>query len=341
MPHIDKHTFRPELLFRRHSALFTPFLDEIGLSPSFCTNSEAETSLANAVRLLELVGQRVDEVIGLRLGLQSKPEDYGVLGQVVRSMATVEEALLGLSRYLVVLQQGARIEVERRGRQVGITYQISDPTITQRRQDAELSLGALLTFVRRLTACEPVLLRADFEHGPPRDLSFHREALRCPLHFRQDCNRLYFKASILELPVSTCNKRLLQALQPFMEEQLKQRSVSSKLFADVCQAIAADLGRGRAGLVQIADSLGVSERTLQRRMAELDLKFGAMVEDARRALALDYVGKSDFRLTDVALMLGYTEASSFSRAFRRWTQLSPREYRQRQQALTKTNAGSA
>ncbi|WP_158245729.1 MULTISPECIES: AraC family transcriptional regulator [unclassified Pseudomonas] len=339
MPHIEKHTFRPELLFRRHSTLFTPFLDEVGLSPNFCTNSEAETSLANVVRLLELVGQRVDEVIGLRLGLQSKPEDYGVLGQVVRSMATVEEALLGLSRYLVVFQQGARIEVEHRGLQVGITYQISDPTITQRRQDAELSLGALLTFVRRLTACEPVLLRVDFEHGPPHDLSFHREALRCPLHFRQDRNRLYFKASMLELPVRTSNKRLLQALQPFMEEQLKQRSVSSKLFADVCQAIAADLGR--VGLVQIADSLGVSERTLQRRMAELDLKFGAMVEDARRALALDYVGKSDYRLTDVALMLGYTEASSFSRAFRRWTQLSPREYRKSQQALTQTNGGSA
>ncbi|MOA45947.1 HTH-type transcriptional regulator VirS [compost metagenome] len=82
-------------------------------------------------------------------------------------------------------------------------------------------------------------------------------------------------------------------------------------------------------MVQVAESLHMSVRTLQRRLGELDLEFGQLVEDVRRALALEYVGNSSYRLTDVALMLGYTEASSFSRAFRRWTELTPREYRKK------------
>ncbi|MNG24433.1 HTH-type transcriptional regulator VirS [compost metagenome] len=73
----------------------------------------------------------------------------------------------------------------------------------------------------------------------------------------------------------------------------------------------------------------MSVRTLQRRLGDLDLEFGELVEEVRRALALEYVGNSSYRLTDVALMLGYAEPSSFSRAFRRWTELTPREFRKR------------
>lgn len=323
----QKNTLQTELLFSRFANELSPFLEEAGLGTSFFTDPELEVSAASLVKLMELAARSLGDAIGLRLGSQVQSSDMGVLGQALRSMDRLGDTLNGLSRYMVTRSQAERIEVVESDRQVVISYQIADPSITQKRQDAEFSIAALLSCMREMTGCAITPVRVDFEHAAPGDLSCHREMFHCPIRFGQDCNRLYFNRSILDLPISTSNRRLLQALQPYLEEQRKIRSQSAGLLIDVSRAIATELGRGRIGVVQVAEAMNLSVRTLQRRLRDLDLEFGTVVEDVRRALAIEYVGNSSFRLTDVALMLGYTEASSFSRAFRRWTNLTPREYR--------------
>ena len=323
----QKSTMHPELLFSQFADQLSPFLEEAGLEASFFTDPEVECSAASLVKLLELAGRSLDDSIGLRLGAQIRSSDMGVLGQALRSMDRLGDTLNGLSRYMVTRSQAERVEVIELDRLVILSYQLADPSITQKRQDAEFSLAAMLSCIRDLTGCTVMPVRVDFEHAAPKDLSCHREMFHCPIRFGQDCNRLYFNKSVLDLPICTSNRRLLQALQPYLEEQRKLRSQSASLLIDVSRAIATELGRGRVGVVQVAQAMNLSVRTLQRRLRELDLEFGAVVEDVRRALAIEFVGNSSFRLTDVALMLGYTEASSFSRAFRRWTNLTPREYR--------------
>lgn len=75
----------------------------------------------------------------------------------------------------------------------------------------------------------------------------------------------------------------------------------------------------------------MSPRTLQRRLSVHQVEFGQFVEEVRRSMAQAYVTQADYNFTEIALLLGYTEASSFSRAFRRWTRLSPLQYRKEQQ----------
>ncbi|CAD5107455.1 AraC-like transcriptional regulator QhpR [Zestomonas carbonaria] len=323
------NTMNPEFLLSRYADQLSPFLEEAGLDQSVFTDSEAVCSAAAWIKLLELAGKHLDDSIGLRFGNALRSTDLGVLGQALRSMDRLEDMLHGVSRYAVTRSQVEKIEISLSGNLVTISYQITDPTILPRRQDAELTLALFLSCIRELSASAVSPLRVDFEHAAPKDLRLHRETFHCPLHFNQDCNRLHFDKSLLDLPVHTANKRLLQALQPFLEEQRKLRSQPVSLLSEVSQAIAGELRLGRVGVVQVAESLHMSVRTLQRRLGELDLEFGELVEEVRRALALEYVGNSNYRLTDVALMLGYTEASSFSRAFRRWTDLTPREYRKK------------
>jgi len=323
----QKNTLQTELLFSRFANELSPFLEEAGLGTSFFTDPDLEVSAASLARLMELAGRALGDTIGLRLGSQVQSSDMGVLGQALRSMDRLGDTMKGLSRYMVTRSQAERIEMVESDRQVIVSYQIADPSITQKRQDAEFSIAAMLSCMREMTGCAIAPVRVDFEHTAPADLSCHREMFHCPIRFGQDCNRLYFNRSVLDLPICTSNRRLLQALKPYLEEQRKIRSQSASLLIDVSRAIATELGRGRIGVVQVAEAMNLSVRTLQRRLRDLDLEFGTVVEDVRRALAIEYVGNSSFRLTDVALMLGYTEASSFSRAFRRWTNLTPREYR--------------
>lgn len=324
---LGQNTSQPELLYSRFADQLEPFLMEAGLEASLFTDPEVECSAASLVKLLELAGRRFDESIGVRLGAQIQSSDMGVLGQALRSMDRLEDTLYGLSRYMVTRSPVEKIEVTESDRLVILSYQIADPSITQRRQDAEFSLAAMLSCIRDITASMVIPIRVDFEHAAPVDLSPHHDIFQCPIRFDQDCNRLYFNKSIFDLSICTSNRRLLQALQPYLEEQRRVRSQSASLSVDLTQAIATGLQRGRVGVVQIAEALSLSVRTLQRRLSELDLEFSEVVEDVRRALAIEYVGNSRFRLTDVALMLGYSEASSFTRAFRRWTDLTPREYR--------------
>ncbi|MFC5695472.1 AraC family transcriptional regulator [Pseudomonas sp. GCM10022186] len=319
----------PELLFSRFADILSPYLTEAGLDSSFFSDPEIQCPQACVVKLLELAGNALGEPIGLRIGSQMRTADFGVVGQATRSMDRLSDAIDGLCRYMVVRSQAEKLDVNEEDGLVVISYQVTDTTITQRRQDAELSISALLSCFREVTGSPLAPTRVDFEHAPPKDLALHREIFRCPIFFNQDCNRLYFSKVILDLPILTANKRLLQALQPFLEEQRKRLSQPANLLADVSQAIAIELRRGRVGVAQVSESLNMSVRTLQRRLSELDLEFGTLVEDVRRALALEYVSNSNDRLTDIALMLGYNEASSFTRAFRRWTGLTPREYRKK------------
>nr|WP_314527324.1 AraC family transcriptional regulator [uncultured Pseudomonas sp.] len=329
MSHSSHNTMYPETSLRRFADQLSPYLAEAGLDMSFFTNPEVECPAAAWVKLLELAGKYVDDSIGLRFGSEIRCLDLGVFGQALRSMERLEDVLQGVSRYIVTRSQAEKVEIGGSDKLLFITYGITDPTIIPRRQDAEFSIAAIMACIRELTASSISPTRVDFEHAAPKNLSFHRELFNCPLQFNQDYNRLYFNKSVLDLPVRSANRRLLQALQPFLEEQRKLRSEPVSLLGDVSQAIAAELGRGRVGVMQVAESLNMSVRTLQRRLGELDLEFSELVENVRRALAVEYVGNSSYRLTDVALMLGYTEASSFSRAFRRWTELTPREYRKK------------
>lgn len=323
----QQSTVRPELVFSRFSDQLAPFVEAAGLEPDFFTDPEFECSVHSFVKLLELAGCSTDESIGLRLGEQVRSEDFGVVGQALRSMEKLEDVLLGIGRYLVVRTQSVKFDVDVLDALVAVSYRITDPTIIQRRQDAEFTLAAMLSCWREVTASALIPERVDFEHPRPKDLSLHRAFFHCPLRFGQDSNRLYFSKTVLDLPVHTSNRRLLQALRPFLEDQCKLRNQSSGLLSKVSQAIAAELGTGGVGVIQVAGALHMSVRTLQRRLSGMNLEFGVLVEDVRRALALEYVGNSSYRLTDVALMLGYAEASSFTRAFRRWTGVAPRDYR--------------
>jgi len=170
-------------------------------------------------------------------------------------------------------------------------------------------------------------LRVDFEHDTPADLAVHRELFPCPVHFNQADNRLYFSRDLLNTPVRTGDPRMFQALQPFLEEQQKIRGAATDLLSRLAHHIASSLGSGGASLGQVAASLSMSPRTLQRRLAEHRVEFSDLVEGVRRSLAETYVAQTEYSFTEVALLVGYSETSSFSRAFRRWTRLAPQEYR--------------
>lgn len=322
-------TILAEDFFRRNAELFAPYLIEVGLDEHLLHAPDTEIPLARYIALWEVLGRKVDSAIGLRVGSRTDSSALGAFGHALRSAPSMPLMLRCLSHFIVVFSHATRVGVEEDQQGVMLSYQITESSIVQRRQDAEFSLALALTLIREVTGNPQLVpLRIDFEHAEPADLSVHRELFQCPLYFNQPDNRGYFPHVLLAMPVCTGDPRLFSALQPFLELQRQRRAVAVDLLGRLGHYIASSLSSGGTSLELVARSLGMSPRTLQRRLAEQQVEFSQLVEDVRRALATEYVAQADYSVTEVALLLGYAEASSFSRAFRRWTGQSPQAYRQ-------------
>jgi AraC-like DNA-binding protein len=326
------HTVFCESLFLRNADLFAPHLDAVGLSEKVVTSPDAEIPLSQYMALWEVVGREVSPSIGLQIGVQAKSSDWGAYGHAARSAPSMQLALRCLSHFYAVLAQGTRAEVSVDNSFVTLIYQVIDPIITDCRQDTEYTLSAALAILRELTKCSSLKpVRVEFEHDRLSEISVYQDVFLCPVVFNQPDNRIVFTHCLLDMPILTADTRLFQALEPFLQRQKSART-ESELLSRMGAHIATGLGSGGVNIEFVASSMSMGVRTLQRRLSEQGLDFSQIVEDVRRSLAEEYVARSDYSFTNIALLLGYSEASSFSRAFRRWTQLTPLKYRQRARA---------
>lgn len=261
-----------------------------------------------------------DDAIGLHAGEQIRPGHYGALGYVAMNCATLGEALTGLRRYhALVLDIGPMDQTMENG-QLCLSW---NPEVERPyRQMAEYNLAGLITFARWISGRRNSPLRIDFTYPAPADLSEHERVLGCPLRFSQDRYRLL-------MPVDWLAQALIQpdAAMRTMMEQLAERQMQSltrgDAITDARAAIARRLGEGDVELNAIARQLNLSARTLQRKLQDANLSFTQLVDDVRRELAERYLADAKLDLVDIAFLLGYSEQSAFTRAYKRWTGRAP------------------
>ena len=169
-------------------------------------------------------------------------------------------------------------------------------------------------------------------HSQPDHIDDLEEFFRCRPVFECRANRLHYPKSCLALPNPASDPSLLEALEFFLSDRIKVREFEEGLLDKVKHFIAISLSDGTPDISAVAKILGMSSRTLQRRLSDEDAVFTDLVDCTRHKIAVDYVCYGKYSLTEVALMLGYSELSAFSRAFRRWEGRSPQQLREEAQA---------
>jgi AraC-like DNA-binding protein len=182
---------------------------------------------------------------------------------------------------------------------------------------AEVALGARALSGRALLAR---VVR--FRHPAPRDTSEHRSLFRCQLEFDRAHTEIVFDDHALDAPMRHTNEAFCAIFEQQVEQALARLPTESSASAGVRAAVRIALGGGGCTLEGTARSLGVSTRTLQRRLKTEGTSFGAIVDALRRELASVYVARG-ISVPEVATLLGYSDATAFHHAFRRWTGSSP------------------
>jgi AraC-like DNA-binding protein len=295
-------------------------------------NPYQEIPLARYLAFFEAASDLVgDPYLGAHIGARFQPEELGPLGVIFVSAPSLHAALNRLGFFLQAWQGGTTVELELRPDTAEWIYQIDDPALRPRRQDAEFSVSATCSFIRTLLGSRWAPIEVHFEHSAPRGWEPHRNPLttifRAPVLFDQSVNRLLIERNDLGRAVSTSK----QALAPYLEQHLRDLmsgAAEEETFStQVSYVIAKRLGRRPLDLQSIAVELGVSQRTLQRRLKEENASLRGLIREQRARIAEPLLQGGGTPIMSIAHNLGYADPTVFSRAFKAWRGRSPRDFR--------------
>lgn len=166
-----------------------------------------------------------------------------------------------------------------------------------------------------------------FAHAAQGPTDEYRQVLGCPVHFQRGRMALRFDDAALEVPASRHDPQLFRLLESHAERVLAETPTTATFRDRVHREVVRHLREGEPAMASIAQALATSERSLQRKLQAEGVSFRDVVDDARHKLAVVYLGDHALSMTDVACLLGYSEAAAFTRAFKRWTGQAPSQAR--------------
>ena len=299
----------------------------VGVEEQELDNLNLALDLGAYVSMMELAAaQTGNENFGLWYGQQFQPEMLGLIGGVAIASPTLEVALTNLAKLFPYHQQATEVRFISDGRLMQLQYRILDGGIVERRQDAELTLGMFINVFRHCLGSQWAPEEIHCEHPKPDGWRDHEAAFAAPVYFGQRTNAIVFRSDVLQHRMRNGNvHRLTQLCGKLVQVGAGTAVVS--LLDQVKGEIRSRLPDGPPYIETIADALVIPRWTLQRRLADYGLSFSDIVDLVRRELAERYIRQSTVTIAEVADILGYSELSAFSRAFRRWFELSPQQFR--------------
>ena len=303
-------------------------LSALDIDDKQIADPDARIPLRTYVNFFEEAAERIgDDCFGLRLGGNSDPTMFDVLGYAIMSSSTLEEALCTVCRYIRVRNDGASARLTVVGDNVRLSFQLTDTKVSPSRQLME-DIGALLfQMIRTITGTPWHPREVRFKHPAPADTREHEALFGCPVSFGTETNELVFDSETLERKLVTADKSLKKIMVRVIEKALSESAPDS--FLETVERLVIDrLPHGNVSVTDVAKKLGMSGRTLQRRLAQRSMSYHQLIDRIRRRIALGHLNQHRLPLSEIAFLLGYTESSAFSRAFTHWTGITPGKYRQ-------------
>lgn len=287
---------------------------EMGLPAACLDDPNLRLPIDRATQLLEASATRSGvEAFGLLMVEGRRISNLGLLGLLTREEPTLRQALLSTRRFGNLHNQSLVQRIEEAS---GIATIYEDLLTSQQgytRQGIEMVVAVVMRMIKVLLGADWQPRRICFSHPPPSDLAIHRRVLGQTPEFRCDFNGIVCTSADLDTPIASADP----VMSDFLQKQLRIDAMGQMTVADeVRQMIMLLMPRGRCTAEQIAQLMGVTRRTLHRRLDAEEESYLAILQAIRVGLAASYLAEVRRPLRDVAHLLGFGELSSFSRWYR-------------------------
>jgi len=301
-------------------------LKRAGLTVQQVNNPEARIGVRNQILFLDLVAHALsDEFLGFRLAQNFELRKLGLLYYVQASSESLGDALQRVARYCTIHNEGVNITY-RRTSHISIACKYVGVARAADRHQIEFFIAALVRLCRQLTGRHLGPSRIKFMHRRTEVPFEFRTFFGCDIVFGSDIDEVVYPADSARLSVVGADPYLNSLLIQYCDEALAGRQVKSSAWRlNVENAIAPLLPHGQARISEISQRLGVSTRTLERRLAAEGMTFSRVLDELRFDLATRYLREQELPISEVAWLLGYRETSAFNHAFKRWTGKTPKQ----------------
>ena len=281
----------------------------------------------------ELTG---DAAFGLHTGRQVGPGSFNVVSFILLSSATLRSAIGQLQEYQRLISDGGRFQMLAGAQHSWLIYHPQQGSLAFSPHQVESVLAAAVCFSRWVTGQPLKPVRVQFSHGQIGPLSAYVQALAAEVQFEQAFNGLLLDNTVLDAPLPQADAELAQLHRAHAAAQLAALSSPVLLRTRVEQWLTGALDGSVPGRAQAARQFGLGERAFARRLQDEDVRYVELVDGVRHALACQAVAGGAEPFVRIARRLGFSEASAFNRAFRRWTGCAPGDWQQQGVAAPQT-----
>lgn len=298
------------------------------IEESVLQDPEARLSEEDFERITEVAAAiTLDDTFGLHQGQHIEVSHLGILGYVMLHSKTIGQALAAYQKYNVIVCNGYNMSWEVEGDDVVIAMSYHHPHRQPARHCMEDMASSLYHLMIRLSCRAISLKEVHFSHVLSAEIDEYTTVLGITPQFNKDSNKIRMSKDILEYPILFADTKLLGTFEVIAEEARRRlmqgRILSSQLYNWIIKCMPVYV----PSLKDTALAFKMSVRSFQATLKQENTTYQAIINRVRRELAIGYLAKPEYRIAEIAYLLHFSEPSAFQSAFKKWTGLTPREYR--------------
>lgn len=298
------------------------------VDPSLLAHPHERLPGSSAARLWDAaIALTGDPLLGLHLTEHYRTGALSILGYVILNCRTGLEVLERLARFAALLNDGIHVRTSVDGPLVVVHFETSgtvgDALADDDRQEMETMAAGVVLTLRRVVDRPFVPAQVWFRHAAQGPVAEYHRIFGAPVRFGQAEHRVALPHADLAVPIPTADPTLLQLFETHAAERLGTLTQRGETTQRVLRLLVSGLTGTAPDLERVARALATSARQLQRTLHDEGTSFQALLDEVRRDTALARLRTPGATASEVALLLGFSEASAFTRAFRRWTGTTP------------------
>jgi AraC-like DNA-binding protein len=304
-------------------------LRKANLSRAEMDNRRARIPVRDQIKFLNLVAETIDDdLLGFHLSLHFDLRMVGLLYYVFASSETLDDALRKGARCSSIVNESIRLKIHEGKRRIVFVFEPIGVARHSDRHQIEFWIAAVIRACRQITKRHVTGELITFAH-PRKPTPELARFFGSKITFGADVDEVAFSPSIKSIPIVSADTYLNDLLVHYCDEALADQRNHGLFGTSVENAIAVLLPHGKARMSEVARKVGLTRRTLARRLSSENRKFSDILQNLRIVLANRHLADKELSISQIAWLLGYQSLSSFTNAYTRWTGHSPRTTRRR------------
>ncbi len=313
------------------------FLRSLGVDPAVVKSPDERLPIETYLLIQDEAAHYTnDPYFGLHMGEYAEPGSWSILGYMMMNCKTLGAAFEKSGRYSRIIGNLIEARAELRFNKIRVVLFTPPHAPKMSRHCFESTFSSSVRMMRTLTGVPIHPFEVRFIYPQPESTAEYERVFCCPVYFGQKENSFTIDWGIVNTPILMANPELLQYFEKYAQDFLDEMDRQNEHTRAVTRIILSRLDDEKLSIGKIAKEMSVSVRTLQKRLEEEGVVFSDLLKDVRERLAKKYLCE-DYTVEQITYLLGFSEPSVFRKAFKKWSGVTPKEYRQAALSATHHN----